>query len=276
MKILWNRTPCGERVIALGTFDGLHRGHRVLIHTAARLARTLDVPLQVCTFDRHPLRVIRPEIAPKELTLLPEKLALLARLGVAETRVLAFTQAVADQEPEDFLCSLRRMMHLRHVVVGWNYSFGKGGRGTPDLLRLDGRRHGYRVTVIPPVQMEDGQIVSSTAIRGCLADGDLARVRELLCSPYQITGRCLGSCERAPSRAGSALWMNVSAGKQLPAEGVYACETACGGVMAHGLVCVGSQEDPPSVKLLTRHTLSVKAGDTVRLWLPEAADQMHS
>jgi len=170
----------GPRVCALGVFDGVHLGHRKLLETGIKIARQQGILLRACTFDPHPLTVIAPERAPKMLTTLQEKAALMAALGVDELQVIPFSRQVAEMAPAAFLSQLRQWMDLRVVVVGWNYTFGWRGQGTPETLAEDGRLHGYKVTVIPPVTTDQGQVISSSSVRSCLRSDDRAGAEALL------------------------------------------------------------------------------------------------
>ena len=125
----------GERVVALGTFDGVHRGHQTLIRRAKQIADEAGIPLRLCTFNRHPLEVLCPENPPELLSTIPEKAHELAALGVDEMELIRFDRQMADLEPEAFLERLRRTMNVRTMVAGWNYSFGRKGRGDAKLLQ---------------------------------------------------------------------------------------------------------------------------------------------
>ena len=127
----WDRRENAERVLALGTFDGVHRGHRALLETGLAYARRHGLLLRVCTFDRHPLEVLCPEKAPRVLTPLAEKIRLMEEAGADELQLIPFTRETADMGPEAFLAKLREMVILRAVVAGWNYTFGREGRGNP-------------------------------------------------------------------------------------------------------------------------------------------------
>ena len=222
MKIVTTGEPAGPRVIALGTFDGLHRGHRELIRQGLRLAEETGALLRVCSFDRHPLEILRPQAAPRLLMTLEERAETLAALGVAEMRILAFTRETAETPPEDFLAGLRQECDLRGLVSGWNYSFGRGGKGGPDLLRREGEAHGSRVITVPPVRDEGGEIISSTAIREKLARGDMAGAARMLGEPYRISGT-------AEPLEPEWFSLRVDCRKQLPAEGEYLCNIVFGG-----------------------------------------------
>ncbi len=176
------------RVIALGTFDGVHLGHQRLLETGRELADRYGAKLRVCTFDRHPLSVLRPDRTPRELTSILMKAKIMARMGVDEMQLIPFNRQEANLSPEEFLTQLRKSVRVRAVVAGWNYTFGKGGLGTAETLRADGEQHGYEVVIVPPVTTADGRVISSSAIREALAAGDIAAAEEMLGRPLPRSG----------------------------------------------------------------------------------------
>ena len=166
-------------VLALGTFDGLHAGHRALIKRAMELSRELDCACVVCTFDRHPLTVLSPDAAPRQLMRLDEKLAALEAMGVDGVLVETFDAACAATEPEAYLEALVRNMHARALVAGFNHHFGAHGRGDAEMICRGAARFHYRAEILPPVQ-DGGDVVSSTLIRKLLASGDTGRACRLM------------------------------------------------------------------------------------------------
>ena len=184
MRVIQRPEQAGERVVALGTFDGVHLGHRALLRTAAAYARENCIPLRVCTFNRHPMEVLCPGAAPPLLNTVPEKARQMARLGADEMVLLPFDKRTAGKEPEDFLAELRDSVKLRAVVAGWNYTFGRKGRGNAELLQEDGRRHGYDVLIEPPAVMEDGTEISSSLVRRFLQEGKTETAERLLGYSY--------------------------------------------------------------------------------------------
>ena len=246
MRVIQNSCVAGERVVALGTFDGVHRGHRSLIRSAKRLAEEMGVPLRVCTFNRHPLEVLRPDDPPELLSTLPEKASQMCRLGVDEMELVAFDRTVADMEPEAFLDRLRSEMDVRAVVAGWNYSFGRKGRGNADLLTEDGRIHGYRVLIVPPESLEDGTAISSSLVRMKLREGKISEATDLLGREYTITGTVAqgkhqGHMLGFPT-ANIAPWKR----KALPKYGVYTCLLETEGDMLPAVANIGVQPTIPS------------------------------
>ena len=246
MKIILKEEPAGPRILALGTFDGVHLGHQKLLNSARVFARKRDALLRVCTFDRHPLDVCLPGKAPKLLTTLPEKLELLARFGAAETQLMRFTRRTADMEPEDFMKWLRSSVDLRGIAVGWNYSFGRGGKGTPELLLRDGIIHGYPVLVLPPVRSADGEEVSSSRIREALGRGEAELVAELLNHDCCFSGPVVEGKHMGRKIGFPTANVGFSPKKMLPAFGVYICWMDAEDIRYPAMVNIGTQPTLPS------------------------------
>ena len=168
--------PC---VAALGMFDGVHIGHQALIRRAQELARELGSACIVHTFDCHPLSLLCPERAPKQLLSLEERLEKFEKLGVDGVLVQSFTAEFSATDPRAFLEGLAARLQLRGVVAGFNYSFGAGGRGNAALLRGEAQRLGYECLIIDPVT-EEGETVSSTLIRRLISNGEGERAKRLM------------------------------------------------------------------------------------------------
>lgn len=181
MKVIHSEKEFDGRasVVALGMFDGVHIGHQRLIRTAVSLAREMGVQCVACTFDRHPLSVIRPERAPEPLLTLEENLAKFERLGVDVALVKPFTREFAGVCPEDYLEMLVDGLRAKAIVIGENYTFGREGRGSAQMLRQLAAKYGYRAKVVEPVT-DGGGMISSTRIRSLLREGNAVRAQELL------------------------------------------------------------------------------------------------
>ncbi len=163
------------RRLAVGEFDGVHLGHREVI-------RGSDT---VLTFEPHPLRVVRPEAAPRLLTPLEIKAELIAELGVEELVVIPFDDGFAHQSPEEFIDHiLVQRLSATHVSVGENFRFGHRAAGDPELLRADGR---FETRIVPMVEV-GGEIVSSSHIRGLVLAGEVELAKRLLGAPFQLRG----------------------------------------------------------------------------------------
>jgi riboflavin kinase/FMN adenylyltransferase len=165
----------GPRSVAIGTFDGVHLGHRKVIHGSDT----------VLTFDPHPLSVIHPEATPKLLNPFPVKRDLIAGLGVDELVVIPFDRGFSEQSAEEFVQDvLIGRLGAERVSVGENFRFGKGARGTADFLRSHGE---FETNVTPLVEVE-GETVSSTQIRGLVSAGEVKEAAEFLGGPFLFEG----------------------------------------------------------------------------------------
>jgi riboflavin kinase/FMN adenylyltransferase len=175
-------------VVALGIFDGVHLGHRAILGTAITRAREAGLEAIACTFEPHPMEVLQPDRAPKPITTLADRLALIAATGVDAAVVLAFTRELAAVEPEAFVKDvLLDRLHAREIVVGYNHRFGRAARGDARLLQDLATQVGFRAHVVPPMTV-DGAAVSSSEIRAALQRGDVAAAARSLGRPYGIAG----------------------------------------------------------------------------------------
>lgn len=174
----------------MGNFDGLHRGHAVLIGQARELAHTQGRPAGVLTFEPHPRSVFVPTTAPFRLTPFRVKERELARLGTDLLFVQHFDLGFAAMSAEDFVSEvIVGAIGASHIVVGWDCTFGNRRRGNPDLLRAAGRQHGFGVTVLDPVRGDDATVFSATHIRELLKAGKPREAAALLGRFWEIDGR---------------------------------------------------------------------------------------
>ena len=224
--------------MALGAFDGIHLAHAKILTTAVERARRLAVSSLVCTFDPNPAAILRPERAPAPLAPLEENLERIAAHGPDATLVIPFTIELSRMEAEVFAVEvLERTLGAREIVVGFNHTFGRGARGTAMLLKEIGDRRGFAVHVLPPLEVS-GQIVSSSAIREALRDGDVEVTRALLGRPYPVKGKVL----RGAGRGRSLGFPTANLRPDRPlilAPGVYAARALWNGTRADAVVNVG-------------------------------------
>ncbi|HYE90504.1 MAG TPA: bifunctional riboflavin kinase/FAD synthetase [Terriglobales bacterium] len=221
-------------VVALGVFDGVHRGHRGILDTAVRRARANGGTPVACTFDPHPMEILQPERAPLPITTLDERLELIAETGIALTVLIPFTAVLASMEPEAFVTDvLGARLGAREVVVGFNHRFGRAARGDAALLRDVGGRIGLHAEIVPPMDI-GGTPVSSSAIRAALQRGDLAAANAMLGRPYFLAGEVVTGNRRG--RTIGFPTANVRSERPvLVPPGVYACRLAIDGT-AHPAV----------------------------------------
>ena len=242
----WIRDPHSTEpcVLVLGMFDGVHRGHQALLSRGLEIAEAKSLPLVVCTFEPHPLEVLRPDLAPKRLTTPLERTVLMARCGVDILAELRFTRELADLEPEAFLADMADRFHPEAVICGYNFSFGRGGLGDGDYLKARAGDFGFEAVVVPAVCVA-GKAVSSTRIRGCLAAGDVSEAARLLGHTYTLTGRVQHGKQQGRTMGFPTANVGIPHGKQLPAYGVYACGVLYRGAEHPAIVNVGRHPTLP-------------------------------
>ncbi len=228
----------GPIFTAIGVFDGVHLGHQAVISTSAEHAREAGGTPVVITFDPHPVKVLRPDKAPRLLTATEHKIALIRDLGVEHLLVVQFDREFAATPPEEFVRQLvTRAKPLREICVGHEWSFGKARAGNLALLQKLGAEHHFNVVGIKPVAV-NGKVVSSTAIREAVKKGDFAKAAEMLGREYTI----LGTVKKG-AQLGRTLGFptaNLSAhSEQFPPNGVYAAEAKLDGAVMRGVVNLG-------------------------------------
>jgi riboflavin kinase/FMN adenylyltransferase len=231
MRVVRHLTP-GSRpfrsaVVALGNFDGLHLGHRAIMQRTRELARARAADAIAFTFYPHPIAVLAPERAPVMITSLAGRLEALRDAGLAGVVVQRFTRRFAALEPEEFVREvLVGALGVSAVVVGYNVTFGRERRGTPELLSQLGREHGFAVEIVPPVAVGE-HTVSSSAIRRLLGVGDVRQAAALLGRPHTLVGRV-----RPGDRRGATIGFPTAnvfpRGGILPPDGVYAVRVGIG------------------------------------------------
>jgi riboflavin kinase / FMN adenylyltransferase len=232
-----SRLP-GPLFLAIGVFDGVHRGHQAVISTSADHARVANGTPVVVTFDPHPEKVLRPEEAPHLLSATQHKITLIKNLGVGHLLVIMFDKQFAATEPEDFVKELVTTSRpLREICVGHEWSFGKNRRGNLELLKKLGGESNFQVVGVPPVKA-NGEVVSSTAIRRAIEAGDFGKAAAMLGREYTILGTVthgdnLGKKIGFPTA-------NLSAhSEQFPPNGVYAAEAKLDSELHRGVINLG-------------------------------------
>lgn len=244
----------GETVVAFGMFDGVHEGHARLIRTANELAALHDLTSVVYTFSSHPMATFAPDRVPPQLETRSEKVRTIAQLGVDVAVLRPFDRAYAALSPEEFVRSFAEALHPRHVVIGFNYSFGcKGAGKAEDMIRL-GKAFGFETHVVPEVQI-DGLPVSSTRIRAAVGEGDMEEAEKLLGRPYALCGvvehgKQLG--RRLDFPTANLRW---DRSKALPPKGVYAALAFVRGTWYMAAVNIGEHPTAPGGRMTVEANL---------------------
>jgi riboflavin kinase/FMN adenylyltransferase len=223
----WRGLPPEQRgaAVAIGAFDGVHRGHQAVITGAREAAARLCVPLAVVSFDPHPRRWFQPDAAPFGLMTADQMAGALEPLGVERLYLLPFDGEMAAMTDEQFAREvLGEGLGIRHAAVGFDFTFGKGRTGSPEALRRYGETAGFTVSVIERLDDADGLKLSSSAVREALKAGDMARAAAILGRPFAIAGEVIHGDKRG--RTIGVPTANIRMGGYMrPAYGVYATRT---------------------------------------------------
>jgi riboflavin kinase/FMN adenylyltransferase len=214
------------RAIAMGTFDGVHLGHRRVIESARQWARNHGARASVVTFDPHPLQILRPEDPPKRLTTTGVKAGLVEQLGMDEMIVIPFTRELSMVEPEAFCRdTLTGRLGARHVSVGENFRFGHGAAGDADFLRA---HHEFETSVVPLIE-SSGETVSSSRIRDLVSSGAVRDAAKLLGGPFVLEGTVVEGDARGRELGMPTANLETPPDLVVPAPGIYAARARIGG-----------------------------------------------
>jgi riboflavin kinase / FMN adenylyltransferase len=225
-------------VLALGNFDGLHRGHVKIIERVRRRAAERGATSLVMTFDPHPPRVVRPDKAPPLLMTTAQRLEAIAQAGIDGTALVRFTPELSRWDPETFVRTvLVEWLHVAEVWVGANFLFGRDRGGNFSLLRSLGARYGIRAEKIDPVRYKEF-VVSSTRIRRLVSEGRVDEAGALLGHPYAIDGTVVPGAQRG--RTIGVPTANLDTPNELiPPHGVYATTVRLDAVIHPSITNIG-------------------------------------
>lgn len=220
--------PSGPLHLAIGVFDGVHRGHQEVVRRLCDGARRERATPVAATFDPLPIQVLAPGAPPSALSDAAERAELLARAGAEAVVVFPYDAAFAAIRARDFVARLTEAGDVRRIVVGEDFRFGHGREGDVAMLRELGGRGGFAVDVVPPVEL-DGGVVSSTRVRNLLIAGEIAEAAALLGRHYAVPGNVAHGERRG--RALGYPTINVATPRErlLPRDGIYATWVTLGG-----------------------------------------------
>ena len=233
--------PLPASVVTLGSFDGVHCGHQVLIGKAVQAAKTIGVPSVGYTFHPHPAAIVAPERAPPTIMGIDERARTMGLYGLdivlVEPFDRSFSRVSADGFVSDYLVG---RLHPTHVVVGFNFTYGRDRGGDADHLSAAGDRLGFTVEVVQAVDA-DGEIASSTSVRAYLIEGDIPAARRLLGRDPALTGTVVPGDQRGRTIGFPTANLELD-GTLVPAHGVYACRVELldevgDATSAHDAVC---------------------------------------
>jgi riboflavin kinase/FMN adenylyltransferase len=239
--------------VTIGNFDGVHLGHQAMLSELRAAAQSRGLQTAVVIFEPHPREFFTPQQAPARLTSLREKLELFSTMGVDRVHVCRFNAQFAQKTAADFIQALHEKLHAKFVLIGDDFRFGSGRAGDFALVEKIGAQRGFEVKSVSSV-LHDGVRISSTAIRGALASGQIRMAREYLGRPYGISGRVVHG--DATGRKLGYPTANIQMKHNLPPlKGVYVVLVHAEGLgVLQGVASLGVR---PTLKHEARHVLEV-------------------
>lgn len=238
-------------VLALGNFDGVHLGHQAILNKAIERAKVIGGLSVAFTFDPHPVKVLAPEKYLPLITPTEKKIKLIEEMGISAVICAEFNLEFSNLHPRSFARDiLAGRIGAKEVVVGFNYSFGKGRGGGIDFLKEMGEEYGFKLHVVEPVRI-GGAVVSSSKVREAIWAGDARLASMLLGRPYDMEGRVVSGMKRG-KRLGFPTANIETKGELFPKSGVYAAVVLMKGRKYKAVANVGKHptfpEDPFSVE----------------------------
>ncbi len=233
--------PISNAVITMGSFDGVHKGHRIILEQVVEEAARINGESVLITFDQHPRVVLRKNSTPLKLLTTPEERRdIFQQAGIRHLLCLTFDAHLAAIEAEEFIRTVFvQHLHARKIIMGYGHRFGKGGKGDYTLLEAKGREYGFETAMIPMQDLENNMI-SSTLIRHFLEVGDVSRANTYLGYSYRLSGSITQG-----SKIGKSIGFptaNITPSypdKLIPGDGVYAVKARLGFENHHGMMNIG-------------------------------------
>ena len=227
--------------VAIGIFDGVHKGHQKILAAAAKHG-----PVTVLTFDPHPTSIFAPERTPSAILRIADRIALLKEHGASEVVVLPFTKEFASKSPEEFISEvLEKQLKATHVTVGENFTFGHKAAGNVEYLKKHVGAFG-----VTGVNLEEdrGSAISSSRIRALVIDGDIERANELLTRNYYLKGPVVHGEKRGREIGYPTANIGLADNVTVPADGVYAGWLRVGGIRWKAAISIGTNPTFPGVR----------------------------
>lgn len=210
-----------ETLLTVGVFDGVHLGHQHLIKKLIQQAATRNLLSVVVTFNSHPQNVLSPQTKLARLTTVEERTRLLRGLGVEHVVPLNFSTEVAALSAREFVSLLQTNLRMRGLIIGPDFTLGRGKEGDATVLQTLGQELGFTVEVVEPL-ISGGSLVSSTAIRKALSQGDMRATSKFLGRYFRLSGSVIGGMERGHGLGFPTANIGVDSDQALPIDGVYA------------------------------------------------------
>ncbi len=233
-------SPKKDMLLTIGVFDGVHLGHKYLLSQLREYAKQQNLLSGVVTFHQHPQEVLSPQTKLPFLTDLTQRTYLLKNEGIDAIITLSFTQELAQLSARQFLSLLKKYLMLQGLVIGPDFALGRNREGDIDTVRSLGQDMHFSVTVVPPIMIND-VVVSSTAIRKALTDGDMKKVNNLMGHPFSLHGRVITGVGRGIKLGFPTANLDTNPEQALPAEGVYATWTCIDDKVYQSMTNIGKR-----------------------------------
>lgn len=224
--------------IALGSFDGLHKGHMTLINKVVDEAMADGLKSAVYTFKNHPLTIAKPELAPKLLMDNKQKIHLLRAKGVDATIFISFTMEYMQTEAEEFILSLINDFNAKGFIVGFNYKYGYQNKGNVDTLKAMADKYGFKLFIMDAALSND-DIISSTRIRNLILKGEMKEANKLLFEPFMLRGTIIGGKKLGRKLGFPTANMDYDTKYVIPKTGVYYTNSMINGKLHKSITSVG-------------------------------------
>lgn len=232
--------PGKDTLLTVGVFDGVHLGHKYLLSQLKEQARQQNLLSGVVTFRQHPEEILSEQTRLPFLTGLSQRIEALKREGVDMVVVLSFTPEMAQLPARQFVGLLQNHLRMRGLVIGHDFALGRDREGSADALRALGQEMNFSVIEVT-VRLINGEVVSSTAIRKALADGDMKRVHRLIGRYFSLEGRVVTGHHLGAGLGFPTANLEIDPAQALPADGVYATRAYLGGKAYHSMTNIGTR-----------------------------------
>ena len=237
-KELARHRPCPPTLLTIGVFDGVHRGHLHLLGQLAERAREKTCLAGVVTFKTHPEKVLGRRDTLPWICTLQERVRLLKAAGMGVVAPVTFTRGVAQLTARDFVLLLKKNLNMQGLVLGPDFALGRGRQGSQEYLQQLGDEMGFRVEVVKPAKLE-GQVISSSAIRQLLAEGQISGVNDMLGRHFSLDGRVVQGDQRGRTLGFPTANLKVQPEQAMPKDGIYATLAHVGGRLLPSVTNIG-------------------------------------
>jgi riboflavin kinase/FMN adenylyltransferase len=233
-------SPKKDMLLTIGVFDGVHLGHKYLISKLTESARQQNLLGGVVTFRQHPQEVLPPQSRLPFLTSLTDRVSLLKNEGVENVIVLSFTRELARLSARQFVSLLKKYLRMKGLIIGPDFALGSNREGNTGTLSALGEEMGFSVNVVPPIVL-NGEVISSTAIRNALSNGDMKRVHNLMGRLFSLHGDVVTGTGRGTELSFPTANLDVNSAQALPPEGVYATLAYINGKVHQSVTNIGKR-----------------------------------